>query len=473
MSTQQKEETNYFLTGNFAPQREEHTWPDLEVIGEIPNDIDGSFLRIGPNPYYIPDEDLYHMFDGDGMIHQVQFVGGKATYRNRFVDTAGLRAEREKGTWIWKGYRSMADVMMSGEIPEEGPSKNSANTAMVYHNKTLYALVEGAIPHIIDLPGLETKGETNFDGQLTHNFTAHPKVDAKTGELMTFGYQPVPPYLSYSVIDKNGKFTHQTTVDLPKAVLMHDCAITEHYTLFLDLPLVFDISRLMTGDDIMAWEPEKGARIGVVPRHGGDAEAKWFDIDPGMVYHVVNAWEEGDEVVLQACRSVSTDVMGIGSKDWDGVGDTDLLGSLYEWRLNMETGAVTERSLDPDGQYYCDFTRVNDNLVGYKTQYAYGAVYCVGRTNMFEKLIKYDDATGEIIPHELGDGTFGSEPIFAPRKNSQAEDDGYVICFGYNENTGESECRVIDAQNFGGEPVARLKIPSRVPFGFHAAWVPA
>jgi carotenoid cleavage dioxygenase-like enzyme len=473
MSTQPVDAAkNYFLSGNFAPMREEHTASDLEVIGEIPADLSGSFLRIGPNPFYVPDEELYHMFDGDGMIHQVQFDGGKATYRNRFVDTEGLRLEREKGTWIWKGYRSMADTMLKGEIPAEGPSKNSANTAMVYHNDTLYALLEGAKPHAINLPGLETVGETDFDGQLTHGFTAHPKVDMKTGEMMTFGYAPFPPYVTYSVVDKQGKFTHTTDIDIPRPVLMHDFAITEHFTLFLDLPLTFDIQRAMGGGNIMEWEPDLGARIGVVPRHGGNAEAKWFDVEAGMVYHVANAWEEGDVVVLQACRSISTDVMGIGEADWDGVGDTDLLGQLYEWRLDMTTGEVEERSLDKDGTHFCDFTRVNDTLVGYRTRYAYGAAYCVGRTNMFHELLKYDDETGDLLAHNLGDGLFGGEAIFAPKDNGEDEDDGYVICFGYDENSGDSECRIIDAKNFGGDPVARIKIPHRVPFGFHAGWVP-
>ena len=463
--------TNYFLSGNFAPMREEHTAENLEVIGEIPADLKGSFLRIGPNPYYVPDETLYHMFDGDGMIHQVQFDGGQATYRNRFVDTDGLRAEREKGTWIWKGYRSMADVMMSGEIPPEGPSKNSANTAMVYHNNTLYALVEGAVPHIIDLPGLGTVGETNFDDQLNHAFTAHPKVDVKTGEMMTYGYAPFPPYVTYSVVDKEGKFIHNTTIDIPKPVLMHDCAITEHYTLFLDLPMTFDIQRAMGGGDVMEWEPDHGARIGVVPRHGGSDGARWFDIDVGMVYHVANAWEEGDEVVLQACRSERTDVMGIGSADWDGVGDTDLLGLFHEWRLNMKTGAVSERCLDKTGAHFCDFTRINDNYMGYKTRYAYAAAYCVGRTNLFHELLKYDDETGDIEVHDIGDGTFGGEAIFAPKAGATAEDEGYVICFSYCETDDTCECRIIDAQNFTGEPLARIKIPHRVPFGFHAGWV--
>lgn len=475
VDTEPTEPFNYFLAGNFAPVRDEHTSPDLEAIGAIPADLKGHFLRIGPNPYYIPNVEKYHLFDGDGMLHQVQFENGKATYRNKFVDSAGLRAERKKGTWIWRGMGEMADVIASGEIPEEGMSKNLANTAVVFHNKTLYALVESDKPHIIDLPSINTVGETDFDGGLTHAFTAHPKVDVKTGEMMTFGYSPFPPYLTYSVVDKDSKFVHTAPIDLPKGVMMHDCAITEKHTIFLDLPVTFDVERGMSGGDMMAWEPENGSRIGIVQRMGNNADVKWFDIRTAMIFHVANAWEDGDEVVMQASRSDYTDITGVQEMAVanEGGSASDHLGLLYEYRFNMKTGTSTERCMDKTGAHHCDFTRINDDYVGYKNRYVYAACFCLPRPNMFHELIKYDDVSGDIQVHNFGDGVFGGEAIFAPRDGSSSEDDGYVICFTYDENTEQSECRVIDAQNFDGPPVARIQIPSRVPFGFHAGWAPA
>ena len=206
--------SNPHLEDNYAPIYEEITAEDMEVIGESPSDVAGNFLRVGPNPYYVPDVEKYHIFDGDGMIHGVHIRDGKATYRNRFIDSDGLRAEREKGEWIYPGLNLFGEALARGEIP---PSKNTGNTAMTFHNNQLYALMEGGTPYRVSLPELVTEGEHDFDGTLTHNFTAHPKVDAETGEMITFGYSPVPPFLTYSVVGTDGRAAHTTEITIPRA----------------------------------------------------------------------------------------------------------------------------------------------------------------------------------------------------------------------------------------------------------------
>jgi carotenoid cleavage dioxygenase-like enzyme len=469
MSTQLKSEPfNYFLSGNFAPVREEHTARGLSVTGRIPEDLNGSFLRIGPNPQFIPDVAEYHWFDGDGMLHGVEFSNGQATYRNRYVRTDGFLKEQAKGSWIWRGIKARMAGPPSAP-PEGGLSKNAANTALVEHNGRVYALWEGGEPHEIAIPDLDTIGKVDFNGRLRHAFTAHPKVDAATGEMMTFGYAPMPPFVSYSVVDPSGEIVHTTPISIPKGVMMHDCAITEHYTVFLDMPLTFDIMRAMQGGRVLAWEPTNGTRIGVVPRMGGDRDVKWFDVATGFAFHTANAWEEGDEVVVLASRAETTDVIGAADNMDDGSSES-MTGVLYEWRLNMKTGVVTERPLDRN---HSDFTRINDQYAGRKSRYIYSARFDSKHGAMFDALLKHDYATGETLVHDFGPGRFGGEGVFAPIQGGTAEDDGYVVTFVWDEKTGSSECVVIDARNFDGEPVARIAIPYRVPFGFHAAWVGA
>jgi len=470
MSTQPRQSGpfNYFLSGNFAPVADERTIPGLEVIGRIPADLAGSFLRIGPNPQFVPDIERYHWFDGDGMLHGIEFADGRATYRNRYVRTDGYLKEKAKGGWIWQGF----NARMSGEAstpPEEGPSKNAANTALVEHNGTLYALWEGGAPHAVSLPGLDTIGTVDFDGKLTHAFTAHPKVDTRTGEMMTFGYSAMPPFVTYSVVDPSGRIVHTAPITIPKGVMMHDCAITEHYTVFLDMPLTFDIMRAMKGGKVLAWEPENGTRIGVVPRKGGDGDAKWFDVATGFVFHTANAWEEGDEVVLVASRSETTDVIG-AADNGDGANAEVTTGKLHEWRLNLKTGAVRERVLS---RLHSDFTRINDTYAGYRSRYVYSAHFAPDRVSLFDALLKYDHDTGTTRVHAFGPGRFGGEGVFAPAVGGKAEDDGYVISFVWDENSQSSECVVIDARDFEAPPVARIRIPCRVPYGFHAGWVGA
>ena len=466
-----EEPFNTFLSGNYAPVSEEHVAPLLEVSGAIPKDLNGHFLRIGPNPVFVPDVASYHIFDGDGMIHAVQFENGQATYRNRFVETEGLRLERAKGTWIWKGMAAMGDLVKGVPPPAEGMMKNTANTAMVYHNNALYALMEAAPPHRMTLPELDTVGEETFGGKLTHAFTAHPKVDAVTGEMMTFGYSPIPPYVTYSVINPAGEIVHTAPITLPKGVMMHDFAITEHYSVFLDMPITFDFSRAMSGGLMLDWEPQNGSRLGVLPRFGTDADVRWFGVDLSMVFHVSNAWEEGDEVVVQASRSLRTDISRATENAGKSMDMSDQLGQLYEWRLNLRTGEARERHLDT--RYHCDFTRINDDLAGRRSRYTYAARFDLKHDAMFDAALKYDDVTGAIQVHDLGPGRFGGEGVFARKDGATAEDEGYVVLFAWDEARQRSECVIIDAQDFDGPPVATIRIPYRVPFGFHAGWVPA
>lgn len=455
--------SNPHLQGNYKPVYEEITADNLEVIGQIPGDLAGCFLRTGPNPYYVPDDSRYHVFDGDGMLHGIHFDAGQATYRNRFVASPGLTEEREAGHWIYPGLNMLGEYIARGEMPGV---KNTGNTAMVYHQGQLYTMMEGGTPYRISLPDLTTQGEHDFEGTVTHNFTAHPKVDAKSGEMMTFGYSLSPPYLTYSVVSKEGRATHQTEITIPKPVMMHDCAITEHYTIFPDLPLVFDFEKMMSGDGMVGWDPDNGCRIGIVPRQGSDSDIRWFDIEESFLFHVANAWEEGDEVVFQACRSNRGGIVTT-----EGTDVREQLGQLHEWRFNMATGDVISRPIDRD--YYCDFPRIHDDLVGYRNRYTYAARFRIQDMPVFDGEMKYDNETGTIQVHQFGDNCESGEAVFAPRLNAVDEDDGYVICFVYDKSTDSSECHIIDAKNFEAPPVARIKLPQRVPHGFHAAWVPA
>ena len=462
MSAKPEAYTSKYLSGTYEPVFEEVVAEDLEVVGEIPKDLSGHFLRIGPNPYFVPDMERYHIFDGDGMIHGVHLENGRATYRNKFIDSAGLREEREKGEWIFPGLNLYGDYIAKGEMSR---SKNTGNTAMVVHQGQLFGLMEGGTPYALSLPALETVGEHNFKGTLNHNFTAHPKVDARTGEMMTFGYSPFPPYLTYSVVSSEGQAVHTQEITIPKGIMMHDCAITEHYTIFPDLPLVFDFEKLSEGKSMIGWDPDNGSRIGVVPRFGGDDTIIWFDIEESFLFHVANAWEEGDEIVLQACRSDRGAI-----ETTEGLDVRDQLGRLHQWRLNIKTGAVVSELLV--AEHHCDFPRLSDALTGYPNRYIYAARFRVNEMATFDAEIKYDNETKSTQVHAYGEGKEGGEAVFAPRIGAEAEDDGYVICFVNDAADRSCECHIIDAQNFEAPPVAKIKIPTRVPHGFHAAWVP-
>ena len=450
---------NPYLDGNFAPVSDEITADNLKVIGELPSDLSGMFVRNGPNPQWSPIG-KYHWFDGDGMLHGVRIHDGKATYRNRYIKTRGWQIENQVGKAVWTG-------LMEPSRPDnpEGPGKNTANTALVWHAGQLLATWEGGAPHAVTTPDLDTIGEYNYNGKLVSAFTAHPKVDPVTGEMMFFGYGFAPPYLKYSVVSAAGELLRTVPIDIPMGVMMHDFAITENYSIFMDLPLTFSMQRMQKGLPGLMFERDKPSRFGIVKRHGDNSNIRWFGTPACYIFHTLNAYEEGDEVVLIACRMSSTNVLVDNDSKRDPDGD---IPRLHRWRFNLTDGSVREERLDDIAS---EFPRVNENLLGRKTRYGYSGKIAASSTPLFDGVIKYDFHNGTSQIHEHGKGRYGGEAVFASSSSASNEDDGWLVTFVYDTSSETSELVVINAQDITSPPVARVLIPTRVPYGFHGAWI--
>jgi len=450
--------TNPYLDGNFAPVDREITAQTLQVIGELPADLSGMFLRNGPNPQYSP-LGQYHWFDGDGMLHGVRIHNGRAEYQNRYVRTKGWQIEHEAGKAVWSGLLEPPQM----DNPH-GPTKNTANTALVWHAGQMLATWEGGAPYAIDLTTLDTAGEYTYNGKLASSFTAHPKIDPITGEMMFFGYSFAPPYLQYGVVSSKGELLRTVPIELPMAVMMHDFAITENHTIFMDLPLTFSPARMQEGKPPLMFESNRPSRFGIVPRHGDNSDIRWFETPACYVFHTLNAYEEGDEVVLIACRMNSTNVLMSESAS----APEDSIPRLHQWRFNLNTGTVKETKIDSVAS---DFPRINDNFLGRQTRYGYAGRMAQGSMPLFDGVIKYDLNTNKSQTHEFESGCYGGEAVFAPHPDGKDEDEGWLITFVHNSEEETSELVVIDAQDVASEPVARVLIPQRVPYGFHGAWI--
>ena len=455
-----------YLTDNFAPVKKEITADNLTVQGELPKELEGMFLRNGPNPQFKPIG-LHHWLDGDGMLHCVEISNGKASYRNRYIRTDGFKVEQTQAKAIWPGLLNLPRF----DTPYGLMMKNTANTSCVFHAGKLLALWEAGAPYEIGLPDLETVGVYTFNDKLVSTFTAHPKVDPVTGEMIVFGFAPIaPPYLEYSVVSKEGELKRTVSIDIPAPVMMHDFAITEHYSIFLDMPLTFKPMRIMQGQLPIKFESQNPSRIGILPRNGDNRTIRWFKVSACMLYHVGNAWEEGDEIVLLATRTPDT-YLFIPQEDKGEGGETEFEHfRLYRYRINLGTGVVKEEALD---DVATEFPRINDDFTGRKTRYMYAsqqATYMRPRL-LLDGLIKYDLKTGSSKVHEFGRGRFGGDSAFAPRPGANAEDDGWLLTMVWDAVAKQSELLVIDAQNFTSEPVARVLMPQRVPYGFHATWI--
>jgi carotenoid cleavage dioxygenase len=457
---------NPYLQGAYAPVKEEITATELKVTGEIPKDFAGAYYRNGPNPYNSP-KGMHHWFDGDGMLHAIYFENGKAEYRNRYVRSADFVAET-KGELEKKGifYPAKENASTTGY-------KDTANTDVVMHNGELMALwyISGQ-PVRLDPRTLETVRTETFNGDLPKNVSAHSKVDLTTGEFIFFDYALYEPYYSYGVVDANNQLRHFTQIDMPGPRLPHDMAITENYSILMDLPIVFTEQGMQHKVWSIHNDESLPTRFGVIPRHGTGDQIKWFEFPGCYIYHVINAWEEGDEVVMYCCKMIDNG-RDMPTKFGPYAPMVDVLALravVTKWTMNLKTGACKEEQID---DAINEFPTVNLGMVGHKTQFSYHASIPDTETQVFDGILKYDLASGTYVRHEFGGHRFGSEPAFAPRFNAQSEDDGYVISFVSDADTGGSKALILDAQNLSDKPVAEIEIPQRIPLGFHGTWANA
>ena len=460
MSQTNINEFNPYLHGLFAPVEKQVAADNLDVIGEIPRDLHGGYFRNGPNPK-TPPKGMHHWFDGDGMIHGIWFEDGKARYANRYVATEDFRTN---------GAGSLGGIFEPSKdaAGRTVHYRETANTDIVYHNGRLLALwyISGQ-PVAVDASTLETIRTETFGGKLPHNISAHSKVDPETGELVFFDYALYEPKMWTGTVSAAGELTQFQEIDLAGPRLPHDMGMTENYVILHDLPVIFSEQAIRN----RLWQihvADLPTRFGVVPRAGG--EANWFDFPTCYVYHVINAWEEGDEVVMAACKMVPNG-LGPDPKYGPYAAMADVLAlraQPFLWRMNMKTGEGREEQLD---DALSEFPVVDNGRAGRKTKYSYHVIFDDCIEQRFSGLLKYDLTSGRSERHDFPAGVFGSEPAFAARPSAVNEDDGYLITFTA-DLAGKSEAHIIDAQNMTAPPLARVKLPQRVPAGFHGVWAP-
>ncbi|TMB51915.1 MAG: carotenoid oxygenase family protein [Deltaproteobacteria bacterium] len=456
---------NMFLQNNFAPWGTEGAARDLPVVGRIPRELNGTYYRNGPNPAF-PPLGRYHWFDGDGMIHAVTLDDGRASYRNRYVLSRGLREEQEAGRALYRGLLEF----QATEIPG---FKNTGNTNIVWHAGKLLALVEAALPTRMMAGPLDTVGEYDFDGRLAGPMTAHPKLDPETGEMLFFGYSPFPPYLTYHVAAADGALVRSEVIDVAWPSMMHDFAITKDHVIFILCPLVFSFERLAERGGAFSWEPERGTRLGIMPRRGGNADVRWFDTDPSYVFHPMNAYEDGDAIVLDVARYGRLDFMSAAAVEEPGYRDANA-ARLHRWRIDLARGGVASTPLD---DIVTEFPRVDERRLGRRHRFGYMAArepeLNDGAQPLWTAVRKYDLERGGVTERRFGAGNGVGEPLFVPRTASAGEDDGWVLVLVYDAARDTSDFWILDAQDVAGEPVARVTLPHRVPYGFHGNWVAA
>jgi carotenoid cleavage dioxygenase len=463
------EEFGPMMMGPFAPVTDELVLSDLPVDGAIPADLNGVYLRNGPNPRFKP-QGAYHPFDGDGMLHSAEFRDGTVTYRNKWVRTQGWleddAAGRETHWGVRQTLKGRTDMVLA----------DAANTDVLGHAG--YAVATWYLsgePHRIDPVTLETVETGDYVSGPGNGISAHGKVDEETGELMFFDYFDYHPYMTYSVVNADGELVHNVPVELPGDRLPHDMGITKNYSILHDLPVYHDEEALKAGRHKIRFNSQMPARFGVIPRKGSADSIRWFEFSPCFLYHVVNCWEDGDEVVMVACRFMPTlDENGeIDEKRTAKmIAELGMDARLWRYRMNIKTGETHEKCLNSD--HNIEFPSYDTGRTGRHSRWAYLVDHSPQGLH-WTGIRKMNTDTGESAGN-WSDGpedTWYSEPWFAPADNPRSEDHGYVIAFAWNAKSETQELQVFDALDISKGPVARIKLPRHVPVGFHACWMKA
>ncbi len=489
-STRTAETANPYIEGFLAPVSSEVTAYDLPVTGHIPDHLDGRYLRNGPNPAAEVDPATYHWFSGDGMVHGVALRDGKARwYRNRWV--------RSLSVCTTLGEQAPARL-----DPRAGILSLGANTSVLSHAGRTLALVEGGVANYELTDELDTVGTCDFDGTLYGGYTAHPHRDPRTGELHAVSYSFARGRtVQYSVIGTDGRARRTVDIKVSGSPMMHDFSLTDKYVVIYDLPVTFEAAQVLPANmprwldlparlvaqsligrvrvpgpinamfnrspkhsDQMpyAWNPRYPARIGVMPREGGDKDVRWFDIEPCYVYHPLNAYSEmrnGQEMLI-------LDVVRYPRMfDRDRHGPGEAPPTLERWTVNLATGAVGTECRDDRPQ---EFPRINEARLGARHRYGYTiGAYFADRSSA---LYKHDYATGSTTTAALDPDLLIGEVCFVPDPGADAEDDGILMGYGYHRGRDEGQLLLLDARTC--EPVATVHLPQRIPMGFHGNWAP-
>lgn len=449
---------NVYLDGIFEPLAFECDLNELTVIGRIPKELNGTFYRNGPNPQYVYSQN-YHMYDGDGMIHAINFNHGKPDYQNRWIRTERFIAQNKAKKALFGGMRDFMDCDES----VKNISRNTANTNIIWHHDTLLALNEGAQPVQLEPNDLTSAKICTFNQVLDRSMMAHPKTDPITKELIFYSY--FGPDFRYFIADKNGRIKHQEMIRMPFLSLMHDFAITEHYTILPVFPLTWDFQRIMQRENAFKWEPNLNTHFAILPRYGKSEDLIWFEIPACLGMHSVNAQEKGHEIILEmvVMEDIPNDVVAFED---DSV---TFVNYCTRWIFNLKTRQVRQERVD---DMNVEFPRVDERFLGRPYQHAYmnGTVDKQLHTQ-FDAIVHFNLQTGGQQIHNFGKGSFPLEPVFVPRSLHAQEGDGFLLSYVYRQSGNTSDLVILDAQHVDEGPIAMIQLPHRIPYGFHGCWV--
>jgi carotenoid cleavage dioxygenase len=451
--------TNPYLSSGYAPLRTEHVHDNLPVEGTLPHGLTGTYYRIGPSPRFEP-RGVYNPLNGDGMVHAFRIAGGKVSYRNRWVRTKQWVLEDEAGRGL---FGTSGNPMDHDPSVAQVPTDGVANTNLVNHAGRLLALEEGHVPFALDPATLATGDHWTFAGALPRNMTAHPKIDPATGEMITFAnFENIrkPREIGLHVVNATGAIVKSQTIEGPFAALVHDFAITGEFAILAFCPVTVSMKRMMEGKPLIAWEPGLGTQVAIVSRVSG--ETRWFEGEACMAWHTLNAFNEGDRIVVDVCPQAAPMFPTADGAPPDA---SRAAQYLTRWEFDWgKPGAFASRRLCEEP---CEYPRIDERRTGMRHTSGYLATHGgPGTSDIFQRGIGvYDFEREAFRSWHAGARCAVAEPVYVPG--------GYLMTIVFDEATGRAHLAILDAEDVEAGPMARAYLPHHMPMGFHGLWVPA
>lgn len=468
--------------GLFAPSRAEVDIADLEVEGDVPADLDGVWYRVAPDPQFPPllGDDIW--FNGDGMVSRLDFRRGRVDLRQRWVRTDKFNLERDAGRALFGAYRNP----LTDEESVQGRIRSTANTNIVLHGGQLLALKEDSPPVAMDPITLETRGSWNFGGQLKgETFTAHPKVDPYTGEMIAFGYAAcglMTPNIAVYRIDVNGRLVQTNWIEAPYYSMVHDFGVTENYIVFPIVPIVGNWDRLKKRMPHFGWDQSREMYFGVLPRSMDGSPVRWFKAPAKFATHVMNAFDDGPRVYVDMPLAAGN--MFPFFPDVTGAPFNPAAAAARVTRISVD---MSSNSGDLNMQVLCEvvgeFPRIDERYA--MRPYRHGFLCAQDASRPFNlddprsaigflmnTLVHLDHQTSRQRIVWCGTGASFQEPVFAPKRADAGEGEGYLLAVVNMLKENRSNVTVLDATRLDEGPLATIKLPIRLRAGLHGSWVP-
>jgi len=466
-----------------APSRVECDIGDLEVLGELPPELRGTFYRVGPDPQFAPKMGNDIFFNGDGHMSMFRFADdGRVDYRSRWVRTDKFVAERQAGRALFGAYRNP----YTDDESVRGMTRGTANTGVVLHAGQLWALKEDSPPVLMDPETLATHGYHRFDGALkSRTFTAHPHVDAQTGEMFAIGFAAkgeATPDIAYHVIDRDGRIVHEVWIEAPYSGMVHDFAVTKDYVVFPIVPITSNEEWLRQRRPHYHWDPRKEVYLGVLPRYGKASELRWFKGHTRYSTHIFNAWNEGSTIYIDTPVAAGNpfpffpDITGA---------PFDLTASaphISRWIIDTtrSDGGFDEECYDHE---VCEFPRIDDRFQTRQHRYGYissldifkpwtRSVATERPLMMFNCMTRFDFEAKQLERWFIGEASTLEEVQFVPRSADAPEGDGFLIALLLRHGMPYTDLVVLDAMKVAAGPLATVRLPLRLRPGLHGCWVP-